>query len=83
VFKFRPGDGGRCHHCTAIFAMLDSVDVTCPYCGEAFEALIEPGDAGSAYIQDCEICCNPIQFHLEATADAAAPTVTVAPADEV
>ena len=42
--------------------MLDEAEIECPYCGATFTALIEPGDAGSRYIQDCEVCCHPIVF---------------------
>ena len=39
--------------------------VGCPYCGEEFVALIDLSSGSSAYIEDCEICCRPIQFQLE------------------
>jgi hypothetical protein len=32
--------------------------VTCPYCGEDVEVLVEPDVRGSL-VQDCEVCCNP------------------------
>ncbi|MDZ7788183.1 MAG: CPXCG motif-containing cysteine-rich protein [Halofilum sp. (in: g-proteobacteria)] len=44
--------------------MLDELDIDCPYCGAHFTALIEPDDADSDYIQDCEICCHPIHFRV-------------------
>jgi transcription elongation factor Elf1 len=39
--------------------------IGCPYCGEEFVALIDLSSGSTAYIQDCEICCRPIQFQLE------------------
>jgi hypothetical protein len=42
-------------------------NIDCPYCGEEFIALIDPSFGSSAYIEDCEICCRPIQFCLEYT----------------
>jgi len=39
--------------------------VGCPYCGEEFVALIDLSSGSSSYIEDCEICCRPIQFQLE------------------
>lgn len=60
--------------------MLDEVEIECPYCGAAFTALIEPGDAGADYIQDCEICCRPLRFHVRAGSDA--PVVEVAAEDD-
>jgi hypothetical protein len=32
--------------------------VTCPYCGEELEIVIEP-DVSGTVVQDCEVCCNP------------------------
>lgn len=32
--------------------------VTCPYCGEDVEIYVEP-DVTGAFVQDCEVCCNP------------------------
>jgi hypothetical protein len=38
--------------------MNDYFLVTCPYCGEEIDLYIEPDVAG-AFVQDCEVCCNP------------------------
>lgn len=33
----------------------------CPYCWETISVLLDPAyDAD--YIEDCEVCCNPIQI---------------------
>jgi hypothetical protein len=34
--------------------------VTCPYCGEGVEIVLDPG-SGSAqeYVEDCSVCCRP------------------------
>lgn len=51
--------------------------VACPYCGARFVALIDTSEGDSGYIQDCEICCQPIRFDVrldgagEATVDVA------------
>jgi len=26
--------------------------------------LLNPEEVGSDYIEDCEVCCRPIEFHL-------------------
>ena len=46
---------------------LFSHTVNCPYCGEYFEALIDNSEQqqdalGISYIEDCYVCCRPIQF---------------------
>ncbi len=38
--------------------MPESFPVTCPYCGEALEILLEEDVEGSL-VQDCEVCCSP------------------------
>ena len=43
---------------------LQEVDIYCPYCGEEITALLNPEEVGSDYIEDCEVCCRPIEFHL-------------------
>jgi hypothetical protein len=32
--------------------------VTCPYCGEEVEILVE-ADVSGTFVQDCEVCCRP------------------------
>jgi len=44
----------------AIFSM----QVQCPYCGEAFEVVIDHCGENQQYIEDCQICCQPINFNI-------------------
>lgn len=44
--------------------MLNEVTVTCPYCGECFTSLIDPSVEAQEYIEDCQVCCNPIVFEV-------------------
>lgn len=41
--------------------------VQCPYCGEAFETVLDLSCGSSRYIEDCQVCCQPIEFSLEVT----------------
>lgn len=36
--------------------------IECPYCGESIDVLIDPSDAVQQYIEDCQVCCRPINF---------------------
>ena len=36
--------------------------IQCPYCGESISVLIDPTEAGMNYIEDCQVCCRPIEF---------------------
>lgn len=40
---------------------LQFVPVVCPYCGEAIEMLVELTIGDQAYIEDCSVCCQPIE----------------------
>jgi hypothetical protein len=41
---------------------LTEQSIGCPYCGESIEVLIEPSDSDQQYIEDCQVCCKPINF---------------------
>jgi len=43
---------------------LDERDISCPYCGESITVLIDPTDAQQEYIEDCQVCCRPIEFFV-------------------
>lgn len=45
--------------------MLEPVNVNCPYCGEAFEAIADCSAGSQQYVEDCPVCCRPVEFHLE------------------
>ena len=34
----------------------------CPYCWQKISMLIEPTDEITVYVEDCEICCRPINI---------------------
>ncbi|MBA6153262.1 CPXCG motif-containing cysteine-rich protein [Gelidibacter maritimus] len=36
----------------------------CPYCWEAISMLIDYSVPHQSYVEDCEVCCNPIQVTL-------------------
>ncbi len=43
-------------------SVLTEQQINCPYCGERIDILVDPGDAGVAYIEDCQVCCRPIEL---------------------
>ncbi|MFZ3024666.1 CPXCG motif-containing cysteine-rich protein [Pseudomonas sp.] len=49
--------------------MLESQDYQCPYCGEPVEALLDLSGGDQHYIEDCPVCCRPIQFELHTDGD--------------
>ena len=39
--------------------------ICCPFCGQSITVVID-GSAGSqSYIEDCEICCRPMQISVQ------------------
>jgi hypothetical protein len=49
--------------------MLDEITLTCPHCGERFTAFADPSSGDADYIEDCPVCCRPIQLHLQTDGD--------------
>ena len=38
---------------------------TCPYCWETISMLLDNSVSKQVYIEDCEVCCNPIQVSAQ------------------
>jgi hypothetical protein len=38
------------------------VTVPCPYCGESFETAVDWSAGAFRYIEDCQVCCQPIEL---------------------
>lgn len=38
--------------------------IRCPYCGESIDMQIDASAGGQAYIEDCGVCCRPIEVRL-------------------
>jgi hypothetical protein len=41
----------------------------CPYCGESIDLLIDPSEMQQNYIEDCQVCCQPITIDVTVTHD--------------
>jgi hypothetical protein len=37
----------------------------CPYCWEEISMLLDASVARQTYVEDCEVCCNPIELSPE------------------
>ena len=44
--------------------MLEEYKIDCPYCGEQFVMLVDMSTGQQTYVEDCQICCQPIVFQL-------------------
>lgn len=38
--------------------------IQCPYCGEGQTVLIDCSIASQQYIEDCQVCCQPINLDI-------------------
>ena len=45
-----------------MFEVTEECAVTCPFCGEDFSIVVDPSVDHQSYIEDCFVCCRPIQF---------------------
>ena len=43
---------------------LTETSVECPYCNETITVLIDSSDLEQQYIEDCQVCCKPINFMI-------------------
>jgi hypothetical protein len=48
---------------------LEEKNIGCPYCGEIISILIDTSVETQEYIEDCQVCCRPIEIQLVVSAD--------------
>ncbi len=60
---------------------IETSTIQCPYCGEAIEVLIDCSVPQQDYIEDCQVCCRPIEFDVSIDRDNL-PLVAVSRDDE-
>ena len=37
----------------------------CPYCWEEVSILLDTSVKNNVFIEDCEVCCNPLEFTVQ------------------
>jgi hypothetical protein len=52
---FEPGDPGSSQ-------VTGFVTIQCPYCGESFETAVDLSAGSFTYVEDCRVCCQPIEL---------------------
>ncbi|HXH64406.1 MAG TPA: CPXCG motif-containing cysteine-rich protein [Mariprofundaceae bacterium] len=60
---------------------LETTAIRCPYCGEHIDITVDTTSPRQAYVEDCLICCRPIQLDVSIN-DAGEISVTTARDDE-
>jgi len=53
--------------------MIEFSTVRCPYCGESFETAVDTSGGSQEYVEDCQVCCRPIDFRAEVGTDGTLP----------
>jgi hypothetical protein len=48
---------------------LEDRSIYCPYCGESINVLIDHSVPQQNYIEDCQVCCRPINFSVSVEPD--------------
>ena len=56
--------------------LMQFVTVQCPYCGESFETAVDLSAGSSRYVEDCQVCCQPIELAVEVDGDVRLAAVT-------
>ena len=49
--------------------MLHEVDIHCPYCGEPLQLLVDASEGDARLVEDCHVCCRPIELQLQVDTD--------------
>lgn len=60
---------------------IETRKVHCPYCGEAIDILVDCSIPHQSYIEDCQVCCRPIELDVTVDHDGE-PFVVVAHENE-
>ncbi len=49
--------------------LLETVSLDCPYCGQTFTTTADLSGGSQQYIEDCPVCCRPVECLLEVGAN--------------
>jgi len=44
--------------------LLQTHNLNCPYCGEEIQLIIDCSISSQEYIEDCQVCCRPINVFI-------------------
>ena len=45
--------------------ILIEAEIQCPHCGEIYRTMIDSSQGRHATIEDCPVCCRPIQLDVD------------------
>jgi hypothetical protein len=44
--------------------LIAETEITCPHCGEVFPIQVDTSQAAQSLIEDCTVCCRPIELTI-------------------
>lgn len=50
--------------------MPEEIETQCPFCGEPITIFVDTSLETQNYIEDCSVCCRPIDFTIQCEAGA-------------
>ena len=39
--------------------------ISCPYCAQSMEIVLDLSAGSQSYVEDCQICCQPMQIRFD------------------
>lgn len=45
------------------------INIGCPYCGERITVFVDTSAGTQEYVEDCQVCCRPIEFVVSESTD--------------
>lgn len=55
---------------------IEAASIQCPYCGQTIDLIVEYTSINQDYIEDCQVCCQPIRIQVVET-DSGSPELIV------
>lgn len=49
--------------------ILQESTISCPYCGELITLLVDASVEDQQYIEDCQVCCRPMNIRVIVSAN--------------
>jgi hypothetical protein len=49
--------------------ILQENTISCPYCGELITLLVDASVEDQQYIEDCQVCCRPMNIRVIVSAN--------------
>jgi hypothetical protein len=45
------------------------IRISCPYCAQSMEVVLDLSGGSQSYVEDCQICCQPMQISFDVDDD--------------